>query len=108
MRAISSFEDLIDPLTTDVFFDEYWEKEAATSFAKPGRSLRRLVLTARPRQLAGVRPQRLRGQRPVAEILGLDDQGRLVIVRRLMREGLLRFAGEQPKTSDLELTARSV
>ncbi|HEV8578613.1 MAG TPA: cupin domain-containing protein [Thermoanaerobaculia bacterium] len=41
----------------------------------------------------------------VSEIPGLDDQSRLVIARRLIREGLLRFAEPQPV--HLEVVARS-
>ena len=41
----------------------------------------------------------------VLEIPGLDDQSRLVIARRLIREGLLRFA--EPRPARLEMVART-
>jgi len=44
----------------------------------------------------------------VDEIPGLDDQSRLVIARRLIREGLLRFAEQQQTAAPrLELVAQS-
>jgi ribosomal protein L16 Arg81 hydroxylase len=42
----------------------------------------------------------------VSEIPGLDDQSRLVLARRLVREGLLRFA-EHPRLSLLPAVAQS-
>jgi hypothetical protein len=41
----------------------------------------------------------------VSEVPGLDDQSRLVITRRLIREGLLRFA--EPRSVRLEMVART-
>ncbi len=44
----------------------------------------------------------------VGELPGLDDQSRLVIARRLIREGLLRFAAQQQAAApQLELVAQS-
>jgi len=45
----------------------------------------------------------------VDEIPGLDDQSRIVIARRLIREGLLRFAAQQQQAAfpRLELVAQS-
>jgi ribosomal protein L16 Arg81 hydroxylase len=43
----------------------------------------------------------------VTDLPGLDDQSRLVLVRRLIREGLLRFAEISPQASSLQLVAKS-
>lgn len=43
----------------------------------------------------------------VTDLPGLDDQSRVVLVRRLIREGLLRFAEATPQTGALKLVAKS-
>jgi hypothetical protein len=43
----------------------------------------------------------------VSDLPGLDDQSRVVIARRLIREGLLRFAEPQAAHSRLELVAQT-
>ncbi|HEV7508013.1 MAG TPA: cupin domain-containing protein [Thermoanaerobaculia bacterium] len=43
----------------------------------------------------------------VADLPGLDDQGKQVFVRRLIREGLLRFAETPVRAGRLELVAQS-
>ena len=43
----------------------------------------------------------------VADLPGLDDQSKQVFVRRLIREGLLRFAETPVRAGRLELVAQS-